>query len=149
MDLSSLLKSLKNKHYFIIFLIILIIVLIVISFLFSKKTKTSPITSPSFSPLPSFEKTEKHPHFSILPKTSQPIGDPAYYQEISNKLNKRFPLTSHLPYETEKLKISYSGPFQLKVSLKTASPSASLKKEINQWIRSNGVDPSTHEIIFK
>jgi len=138
MAILEALKKLFEKKIIIV-LVLIIILLTAIIFIPGRKT-SKPINLPS--PNPVFPSVMP----SIIPdKTGK--GDPGYQEEIETKLNKRFPLFPYLPYQTEDFSIKYSGPLSLEVTLKTASESA--KSQALDWIRSKGVDPQSHKIIFK
>ena len=80
---------------------------------------------------------------------------PKRYEEISiidNHNRKYFPLISFLPYETEDWKIwTYTGRLRILVTI-TERPGLNhnkVKRDVLRWIRSKGVNPSTHEIIWE
>ena len=132
-------KILTGKIGLIIGLSFLILILLVAKTVFRQ-------SKPTASPLPST------PHLVLPSSSPAPIeksqrGDPTYWQEINKKLNQRFPLIDYLPYQNDEFTLDYLGPLKLEVHLKIASESA--QAAVRDWIRSKGVDPATHEIIFK
>lgn len=61
---------------------------------------------------------------------------------------KYYPLTQYLPYSTADFTVSeYTDHLTLKVLVNTADL-AKVKTEVNDWIRSKGVDPNTHTINY-
>lgn len=132
----DLFKILTNKKYLLIFGLVFMVILLAILTIRDKNQPPS-VTLPSPSPLPSP---------SIMP-TVPPKADPKYYEEINDLFLKRHPLAPYLPFENEDFAIDYIGPLKLVVELKTATQSA--KQETLDWIQQQGVDPQSHEIIFK
>jgi len=96
-------------------------------------------------PLPSAEHFVSPSPFSMPPPEGR--GDPGYQQEINQKKNEFFPLLGYLPITPNDFNIVYVGPLSLEITLKTASDSA--KTQALDWIRSKGIDPSSHQIIYK
>lgn len=103
------------------------------------------IMSPPLTPSP----TPAIPTLSLLPSpTSFPkeVGDsPA---DLLKSLKTKFPLIESLPYKTDRFSIDYKAPLSLKVEIKVATQTAEIKKEVLDWIKTKGVDPSTHKIEF-
>lgn len=139
------LKSFLKKHKLIIILGFVAIVLGVLRTSFLSKEKSLPQTSPfpistptitpTYKPLPSPSKTP-------LPAGR---GDPELLRELFKETEQNFPLIDLLPYEDENMSIDYIGPLKLKVVFKTPQASQSA---VFDWIRSKGVDPSSHQIEF-
>lgn len=65
-------------------------------------------------------------------------------EEIEESL-KDYPLISLVPYETENFEIRYEAPLFLIIKIKKGKADL-IKEEVLDWIRSNGVDPATHQI---
>lgn len=135
----AIFTKINTKIVIISGLIFLILVLILLKFL-TPQGQPSPSISPSSTP----------EHFILA--SPQPSaaekgdrGDPTFYEEIDKKLTKRFPLFPYLPYETKDFSIKYLGPLKLEIFLATESA----RIQALDWIRSKGVDPTTHQIIFK
>jgi hypothetical protein len=140
------LKKIPAKFIIIGILGVLVLILLTINLATNKKKPVS-----TFNPLP----LASGSGFPILNPSSSPKmsetekGDPQYYEEFNRQILEACPLYPYLPYETPLYKIKCSGKLQLTVNLKTASLSASLKQEINDWVSSKGINPTTHEIIYK
>lgn len=66
---------------------------------------------------------------------------------VENLLNQ-FPLTPYLPYPGKELAIKYTAPLALEIKIKEAT-SAAIREKALDWIRDQGIDPQTHEIIWK
>lgn len=75
------------------------------------------------------------------------LGDPYFYNEIQKEVSDKYPLLKNIPFESENWWITYRGPLQLKVTLK--KDTAEIRQEVLDWIKSKGVDPSTHKIEWK
>lgn len=69
-------------------------------------------------------------------------------QEFAQYIADQFPLSPHLPYPGDEFSIRYLAPLKLKITVKQAT-SAAIRKKALDWIRSQGVDPQTHEIIWQ
>ncbi len=59
-----------------------------------------------------------------------------------------YPLINYLPLETDFYHLTYIEPAVLQVTLKTGDKEE-IEEEIKEWIESKGIDPSTHQIVFK
>ena len=154
----ALLSSLNQPKYkLIIILAIIAISLGIIFTLMSSAKKTEQQPFPSISP--SHKPDNLYPGFSttnipsIKETTSTPSsstteqGDPSYPQFLRERFLQRYPLYLKTPYEDENFYIRYTGPLKFEVKMKTSTASA--QPAALNWIQSNGIDPSTHEIIFK
>ena len=152
----ALLSSLNQAKYKLI--IILAIIAIVLGIVFvlaspAKKTEQSfPSVSPSHKPdnlYPGFPTTDSPAMKETIstPSSTTERGDPSYSQFLKERFLRRYPLYLKTPYEDKNFHIRYTGPLKFEVTIKTSTVSA--QSAALNWIRSNGVDPSTHEIIFK
>lgn len=70
------------------------------------------------------------------------VGDSP--EEILKGLKEEYPLRDYVPYIAENFAIDYLKPLSLKVFLKKDTPG--VREEVLAWIRSKGVDPTTHRI---
>jgi hypothetical protein len=61
---------------------------------------------------------------------------------------RMYPLANYLPLKTDSYRLTYIKPMVLQVTLKTGSE-MEVEEEIKEWIKSKGIDPSTHQIVFK
>lgn len=74
-------------------------------------------------------------------------GDPNIGQTLVQKERQDFPLLHWIPYESQDFKVDYLEPLKLEVTIKTSQEAA--EAQLNAWIQSHGVDPATHEIIYR
>lgn len=65
----------------------------------------------------------------------------------AQSLKTDYPLDAYLPYNTQDFKITYTDILTLKVVIKNPDVSK-VKQEVNDWIKSHGIDPSTHTINY-
>ncbi len=72
-------------------------------------------------------------------------GDPVIPYEGQKHTQSNYPLLKFIPYETENLSVKYSAPLTLTVTIKKGAQKL-MKPLIIDWIKSHGVDPSTHQI---
>jgi len=132
-------QSLKNPRIwflgFIGCLTISVIAVVLLTSSADQKLTPSPSVDYLISPSPS------------LMSNPEGKGDPGYQQEINQKKSEFFPLLGYLPIISDNFKITYNGPLSLEIILKTATESA--KIQALDWIRSKGIDPSSHQIIYK
>jgi len=124
----------KLSPKFILIIVLLVLTLALIIFTLTKKPRTSP-------PAPRTPTTPS-------PATSQTgIGNPDVQQKIMQPIQNQYPLLSSLPYENQQFRINYQAPLKLIVKIKQDTQ-AEIQPLVNQWIQSQGVDPSTHQFIF-
>ncbi len=70
-------------------------------------------------------------------------------QEIEKGYFEEYlPLFYKVPYETTNFSLDYTKQLTLEVHIKSGSQKE-VQKEVEAWIRSQGVDPATHTIIYK
>ncbi|HUV71423.1 MAG TPA: Ig-like domain-containing protein [Clostridia bacterium] len=74
-------------------------------------------------------------------------GDPDFYEKLESSLQKNYPLLKQTPHQTPNWLLYYSGALKLKVVLQKDTPQ--IRKEVLDWIESKGINPNTHEIIWK
>ncbi len=58
-----------------------------------------------------------------------------------------YPLLKYMPYNTNSFSIDYTDRITLRVEIKNQNISA-VKQEVEAWIRSKGVDPTSHKINY-
>ncbi len=68
--------------------------------------------------------------------------------QTENENAKYFPLFDYIPYESNDFSIDYTDKLTLVVKIKNPDVEM-VKKEVNDWIRSHNVNPSTHTITFE
>lgn len=81
--------------------------------------------------------------------SSQPNESSSQYVvEFEKSYNQKYlPLIDFVPYYSNDFNLGYEGDLRLRVIVK--NPNIDLvKHEVNDWIRSHGVDPSTHTINY-
>lgn len=86
--------------------------------------------------------------FKTLKLDTKGLGAPNFLEYLNEKTEEKYPLFNYTPFTSDLFDIDYTGPLQLGVVLKAASPSAETKALVEQWIKQRAVDPSTHQIIF-
>jgi len=68
-------------------------------------------------------------------------------KELIEELAGKYPLTAFLPYPDKRVKILYVKEVTLEISI---DPSSNItQKEILNWINDQGIDPKSHQIIWK
>lgn len=71
-----------------------------------------------------------------------------YFQEKRNEIvNKYYPLFDYIPFSSSDFNIDYTDRLTLKVVIKNKDLEK-VKQEVLEWIKSHGVDPSTHTITY-
>lgn len=73
-------------------------------------------------------------------------GDPGLVAKVHKKDQENFPLLRWVPYSAEDFEADYLGPLKLEVKIKTNQEKA--KSGVEAWLKSHGIDPESHEIIF-
>lgn len=68
-------------------------------------------------------------------------------QEEQNYVNTYTPLLSYTPYSTGDFSLDYTAKLTLTVKIKNPDV-VGVKQEVIDWIKSHGVDPNTHKIIY-
>ena len=96
--------------------------------------------------------TPSSPPIQIIPQITIPVATPdpkirEYYKKLDEDTYRGYPLFDYTPYETTNWKITYLKPLILVVTLKKDTPE--VRQEVLDWIKSKGVDPSTHKIEWK
>ncbi len=77
------------------------------------------------------------------------LSSSGYENQLENDyINKNYPLSSVTPYSNADFSIDYAGkPLTLAVQIKNPDINK-VKQEVIDWIKSKGVDPSTHTINY-
>lgn len=71
-------------------------------------------------------------------------------EEQQQLIKKYYPLFSFVPYYTSDYSIGYKDQLTLLVRIKNKNANVEqIKKEVNQWIKSHEVDPTTHTVVFE
>jgi len=72
-------------------------------------------------------------------------GDPTIPYEGQKYTQDNYPLLEFIPYETESFSVRYSAPLTLTITIKKGEQKT-IEPLIIDWIKSHGVDPSTHQL---
>lgn len=70
-----------------------------------------------------------------------------YYDDWNKEIHQNEPLYDFVPYKTGNYIVYYTAPLTLTVI--TLKDTPQIRKEIDNWVISKGVDPKTHQIIWK
>ncbi|RJR25583.1 hypothetical protein C4578_01260, partial [Candidatus Microgenomates bacterium] len=70
-----------------------------------------------------------------------------FYEQLEKETYEDYPLFDHIPYYGKDFSIDYLKPLTLEVVLKKETQET--REEALEWIRSKGIDPSTHKIEWK
>jgi hypothetical protein len=135
-----MLKLLQKKFILILLLIVLILGTIVV--LFSQNNLPGK-AGPSPNPLPSTSALEK-----LLVSPSPFVEQKKYFDQQIDETKRLYPLIDWLPIDNERYHLTYANPGVLEITIKSGTQEE-IKKEVVDWIRSKGVDPSTQQIVFK
>jgi len=98
--------------------------------------KPTPSPTPSPSPSPTI----------AIPTES--FGRGTTEQEFVQHTLEQFPLGPYLPYPGNEFAIRYLAPLKLQITIKQAT-SAAIRQKALDWIRQQGIDPQTHEIVWR
>jgi hypothetical protein len=87
----------------------------------------------------------------ILSQTSfatiQLDSDPYIPYQIEETNKKYFPLLEWIPYNTKEFSVYYAEPLALEVKIYQGEQKT-IEPKVLDWIRSHGIEPSTHKIQF-
>ncbi len=86
----------------------------------------------------------RQPTPSPVPASGRGISE----TEFARQLKQQFPLDQYLPYPGPEFIIRYLAPLKLEIIIKQAT-SAAMKQKALDWIRAQGVDPKSHQIIWR
>lgn len=86
---------------------------------------------------------------STITLTTQPTQtDYQLIDEIKNEVAQDYPLAAQIPYETNLLRVVYSAPLTLEITLKSpVLSSAQAISQVKAWANSKGGDASVHKYI--
>ena len=131
-------KLLKNKTLRLILILALIAGLMLgLKILFSQekeKIPALPLSSPTITSFPTIA-------------IAEPEGDPNAPLEMRQENLRNYPLFDYIPYKTKNWQIDYLKPLTLEIILK--ADTLAIRQEVLNWIKEKGVDPASHEIIWK
>lgn len=86
--------------------------------------------------------------WTFLTSTTPAESSSRYFQEKRNEIvNKYYPLFDYIPFSSSDFNIDYTDRLTLKVVVKNKDLEK-VKQEVLEWIKSHGVDPSTHTITY-
>lgn len=80
-------------------------------------------------------------------ETAHDQNDPRQLQNLQTQLDENYPLASSTPYKTPNYRIIYSAPLTLEIDLTGPISSQGAITQVQLWVKSHGVDPSTHKYI--
>lgn len=93
--------------------------------------------------------TDNKTSWSFTTSGEQPESSSALFKEEQEQLEVNYyPLFDFLPYENENIKMFYTGRQAITVEIKNGNED-SARQEVEEWIKSHKVDPSTHAITYK
>lgn len=137
----------KIKKPSVTFLLILFLALIAGAlvawrvFLAPKRASQTPAVSLTPTPTPKSQFALPSPA-----ETTEGEGKGDSPEDLIKSLKEKFPLVESVPFETDRFKIDYRSPLTLEVKIKIATQEAAIEKEVQDWLWSKGVNPSTHKI---
>lgn len=86
--------------------------------------------------------------FSFTTSSTPPESSSKYVTELQDKITEKYyPLFYFVPYYNDDFHIDYTGRLSLQVKIKKNKVD-NIKKEVLEWIKNKGVDPSTHKIQY-
>ena len=95
---------------------------------------------------------KNEPVGQIVFTTNAPPGtqfDARFNQDIQNELDAQYPLIAKTPYETPTLRVVYSAPMTLEITIKNRGISSQkATEEVRSWVTSVGGDATTHKYII-
>ena len=127
----------KNKKIIIGVILFLLLFGIILFFLFGSKQIEKPQEEiPTPTPETPF----------VIEQTGK--GDPNALQRLEEETVKGYPLFPNTPHRETNWTLDYIAALRLEVTVKGAITEA-IKTEVFTWIKSQGVDPDTHQIDWK
>ena len=82
-------------------------------------------------------------------RTTPQQSDPRYVQEVNKEMARDYPLATKVPYENNDIKIVYSAPMTLEITIKNGSISSqAATEEVKSWVTSVGGDAATHKYVI-
>lgn len=115
---------------------------LIISYKILFPNQSNQLIQPDILPTPS-------PFISPTRKPTKKIpGRGITEQEFAQQLIDQFPLSPYLPYPGKEFSIRYLAPLKLQITLKQAT-SAAIRQKALDWIQEQGVNPQTHQIVWR
>ena len=130
----------KTSRFILILAIIAGLLLGLKIILTADKSQEKIIIPPSFSPSPTF-------YLSPTPKIMIPEGDLDAPLQIRKEIQRDYPLFDFIPFKTKNWQIDFLKPLTLEIILR--SDTLANRQEVLNWIKEKGIDPATHEIVWK
>lgn len=95
----------------------------------------------------SYNKTNVYTlNFKTIPQQS----DPRYAQEVMNEIERDYPLSTKLPYETDQYSVLYSTPLTLEITLKSEDVDKDMViAEVRAWVARVGGNVTIHKFVVK
>jgi hypothetical protein len=78
-------------------------------------------------------------------ETAREQNDPRLLQNLQSELDRDYPLAKLTPYETPDYRVVYSAPLTFEIGLKSSIETQEAISQVQSWVLSHGVDPSTHK----
>ena len=131
-----------KKHSIVIFLVFLVIVLGLLRFFYGNTGENTTTITPTSTPTT----TQKNTTENNPAVTAKPTFNP----ELSVDVAGNYPLLKLMPYQTSDFIVdSYIEPLILNVKILNKDKTLSeIETKVRQWIKENGADPNTHQIIW-
>lgn len=86
--------------------------------------------------------------FRFTTQASSGQSGSGYVADYETKLNDQYyPLSNYIPYETPDFYAGYKDRLTLNIYIKNPDIEK-VKAEVDDWIKSHGVDPKSHQIIY-
>jgi hypothetical protein len=83
-------------------------------------------------------------------KTIPQLSDPRYAQEVMSEIERDYPLSTKLPYETDEYSVLYSTPLTLEITLKGEGlDNEKIINEVKAWVTRVGGNASSHKFVVK
>jgi len=131
-----------KKHSIVIFLVFLVVVLGLLKIFYGNTSEnTVEITPTTIPTITQGNTTESNPVV---------IAKPTFNPELSVDVAGNYPLWKLVPYQANDFIVDgYIEPLILNVKVLNKDKSLSeIETEVKQWIKENGADPNTHQIIW-
>lgn len=77
--------------------------------------------------------------------TKETQGNPSVIKKATEWEQVNYPLSDHTPYTNQDFTVEYLDKLSLRATIKT-KPIDKSKNQVLSWIKSHGIDPSTHQI---
>lgn len=124
-----------KKKTIIVITCFFVILILFLWFLFNQKPKETEKPFAEITPTP-------------IPIEETGEGDPNAFQKLEEETIKGYPLFPKTPHREDNWTLDYVDALHLEVTVK-GTITAAIKTQVLDWIKDQGVDPSTHQIDWK